>query len=48
MSSALLDAADGQTLVAGAHQDPVELQAGRIAERFELGCCFFEFHGNSY
>ncbi|WP_206528349.1 hypothetical protein, partial [Mesorhizobium sp. M7A.F.Ca.CA.002.05.1.1] len=26
--------------------DAIELKPRRVAERFELGGCFFEFHGN--
>src|SRR3546814_7716930 len=39
----LLDAPDRQALRPGPHQHPVDLQAGRIAERLELCGCFFEF-----
>ena len=42
-----LQAAHRQTIVAGAHERAIDLEARRIAERFELLCRFFEFHGNS-
>src|SRR3546814_127099 len=42
----LLDAPDRQALRPGPHQHSVDLQAGRIAQSFELGCCYFQFHRN--
>ena len=43
-----LQTADRQSVVAGAHERAIDLEPGRIAERFELFCRFFEFHGNMY
>lgn len=35
-----------QAVVARPDQDAVKLEPRRVAECFELGRCFFEFHGN--
>lgn len=43
----ILNAANGQSLVACTHKDPIDVQARRVAERFELRCCLFELHGKS-
>ena len=45
MPELLLHAADRQSLVARTHEDAVDVQARRVAERFELRCCLFEVHG---
>lgn len=43
---AILHGANGQALVSGAHQEAIDAKPGRVAQRFELRRCFFEFHGN--
>ena len=42
----LLDMTDGQPLIAYPNEGSVNAQACRIAERLELPCHFFDFHGN--
>lgn len=41
-----LQVADRQPVIAGPHERAIDLEPGRIAERFELFRCFFDFHGN--
>lgn len=43
---AILHRANRQALVPGAHQEAIDAQPGRVAQRFELSRCVFEFHGN--
>src|SRR5690606_11758130 len=35
-----------QALMTGPNQQAIDAEPGRIAERLQLGRCFFEFHGN--
>ena len=42
-----LQLAERQTVVAGADEGAIDLEPGRIAERFELFCRLFDLHGNS-
>ena len=44
----LLQSADRQSRIAGSHERAIDLESRRVAERFELFCCFFDFHGNNY
>jgi hypothetical protein len=44
----ILQTADRQTVVAGADERAIDLEPGRIAERFELLCRLFDFHGNKH
>ncbi len=41
----VLDAPDRQTLLARAHENAVEREARRVAQRLELGGCLFDIHG---
>ena len=36
-----------QAFRAGTNENAVELKARRVADRFELGCCYFVFHRNN-
>ena len=42
-----LQSADRQPVVARPNERAIDLKARRVAERFELFCGFFDFHGNS-
>src|SRR4051812_17061575 len=41
----LLQPPDRKAGIAGAHQCAIDLEPRRVAERLELLCCFFDFHG---
>src|SRR5262249_26953992 len=43
----LLKDAAWQTVFAGAHERPIDLQAHRTAQRLKLVGCYFEFHRNN-
>src|SRR5690606_21926970 len=43
----VLHAADRKAFRAGADEDAVEMEPGRVADGLQPGGCYFEFHGNS-